>query len=141
MGRKEFLKASCSLIGLGVLAGLADGCTAYKVFKTTIADGKIIIPLSEFAVEEVRIVRVASLGYDVLVRKMGPSSYTALLLKCTHQDWNLKAGKNEIHCPSHGSVFDWMGHAKTGPATKRLQAFTTRIENNTLILLGSGITG
>jgi len=132
--RKDFLRTSCSLIGLGVLAGLAESCSAYKVFKTKMADGKIAIPLSEFAVEEVRLIRIASLSYDILVRKMSPTSYSALLLKCTHEDWDLKAGKTEIHCTNHGSVFDWMGNVKTGPAATRLQSYKTRIENEFLIL-------
>lgn len=134
IGRKDFIKASCSLIGLGVLAGIAESCSSYKVFKTKLTDGTITIPLSEFALEEVRIVRAPGVGYDILVRKMGPTSFTALLLRCTHQDWDLQVGKNQINCTYHGSVFDWMGNVKTGPASTRLKSLTTRIENELLLL-------
>jgi Rieske Fe-S protein len=134
IGRKDFIKASCSLIGLGLLAGLAESCSSYKVFKTKLTDGTISIPLSEFALEEVRIVRAPSVGYDILVRKMGPTSFTALLLKCTHQDWDLQVGKNQINCTYHGSVFDWMGNVNTGPAANRLRSVPIRIENELLLL-------
>jgi len=134
IARKDFLKTSCSLIGLGVLAGLAESCSSYKVFKTKVSDGTISIPLSEFTLEEVRIVRAPGVGYDILVRKMGPTSFTALLLRCTHQDWDLQAGKNQIKCTNHGSVFDWMGNVKTGPAATRLRSLPTRIENEKLLL-------
>ena len=134
IGRKDFIKTSCSLIRLGVLAGLAESCSSYKVFKTKVTDGTISIPLSEFALEEVRIVRAPGVGYDILVRKMGPTSFTALLLKCTHQDWDLQVGKNQINCTYHGSVFDWMGNVKTGPASTKLKSLATRIENESLLL-------
>jgi len=134
IGRKEFIKTSCSLIGLGVLAGIAESCSSYKVFKTKLIAGTIAIPLSEFAMEEVRIVRTPGVGYDILVRKMGSNSFTALLLRCTHQDWDLQVGKNQINCTYHGSVFDWMGNVKTGPASTRLRSLPTRVENETLLL-------
>lgn len=134
MNRKEFLNTSCAALGLGILAQLGTGCSSFTVFKTAFSGSEIRIPLSEFATEMVRIIRVQTLEYDILVRKMDGNSFSAILLKCTHQDWNLVAGKSSIHCTAHGSQFDWMGNVKVGPASLHLKRYSTRIENEFLIL-------
>lgn len=134
MNRNDFLKTSCSLLALVAIGQLGGACSAYKVFKTESSDGLVRIPVSEFDLESVKLVRVAKSEYDILIRKIDSQSYTALLLKCTHQDWNLVAGKSNIHCTAHGSEFDWMGNVKVGPAPSGLKRFQTKIENNVLIL-------
>ena len=134
MNRKAFIKTSCSLLALGAIGQLGGACSTYKVLKVESKDGLIRIPLSAFDLEDTKLVRVPKMEYDILVRKIDNQSYTALLLKCTHQDWNLIAGKSNIHCTAHGSEFDWMGNVKVGPAALGLKRFQTKIENDILIL-------
>lgn len=134
MNRTEFLKTSCSLLAFAAIGQLGGGCSAYKVYRTESINGLIQIPLSEFDLEPVKLVRATKMEYDILVRKIDSQSYTAVLLKCTHEDWNLVVGKSNIHCTAHGSEFDWMGNVKAGPAPSGLKRFQTKIENNVLIL-------
>lgn len=134
MNRKDFIQASCSALGLGILAQLGAACSSYKIFKTTLDGAVIRIPVSEFLVESTRVVRVQNLEYDILVQKIEPNLFSAVLLKCTHHDWNLVAGKSAIHCTAHGSQFDWLGNVMAGPATQHLKRYQTRIENDFLIL-------
>ena len=134
MQRKQFLKLSCGALGLGLLGVVGSGCTAYKVYKTTASGGRFGIPLAEFAIDKVRLVRLPGSQYDILVRKLDNGTFKAVLLRCSHQDWAVAAGKSTINCTYHGSAFDLDGNVLTGPADKPLQTFATGIEGENLIV-------
>ena len=134
MERKEFLKISCAVLGLGGIAGLHSGCAAFQVYNTEAIEGQIKIPLSEFLMDKIRLLRVPQFSYDILVRKIADDRFLAILMMCTHHDWALTPSKNEFHCTYHGSVFDLEGRVLAGPAEKNLKSFKTRIDNGMLIL-------
>lgn len=134
MERKEFLKLTCSALAFGGMASLANSCSSFKVLKLETANGTIKIPLSEFLIENTKIIRTRQLPYDILVRKLPEGDFKAVVMKCSHQDWALNAGKKTLDCTYHGSAFDFDGKVLRGPAEKPLQTLKTKIENEFLIL-------
>lgn len=134
MDRAEFLRRSCGLVGLGLMAG----CAGYKVLKAKAEGGRVRIPLAEFGEKGTCLLRVPGVGYDILVRRLSPGSVSALLLKCTHHDWDLKPDEQRLVCSQHGSEFDWMGHVRVGPATQNLKTYPAREENGEVWVEGIG---
>ncbi|MBC7425581.1 MAG: Rieske 2Fe-2S domain-containing protein, partial [Bacteroidia bacterium] len=58
----------------------------------------------------------------------------ALVMKCTHQDWNLIVNPKGFNCSLHGSSFALDGSVTTGPPTDPLKKLTTTIKENQLII-------
>jgi nitrite reductase/ring-hydroxylating ferredoxin subunit len=136
--RKDFLKmtgkASCAMLLAGTAAGMLESCSAVKVYNTKADNGKVTIALAEFAESNTRIIRVEGLAYDMLVTKKADGTFTALLMKCTHQDFNLTAGRNGLYCGLHGSAFNLDGQVTNGPATGALRKFSVQQQDQYLII-------
>jgi nitrite reductase/ring-hydroxylating ferredoxin subunit len=136
--RKDFLKmtgkASCAVLFAGMAAGMLEGCGSVKVFNTKADNGKIKVALTEFAENPMRIVRVEGLQYDVMVSRKEDGTFTALVMRCTHQDFNLSAGKTRLYCGLHGSSFDLDGKVITGPASDPLKRLKVEQYNNHIII-------
>lgn len=137
--RKEFLKsagkASCALMAAGTVASLFESCATVPVIKVQPdTTGKIYLPLSEFADKPVRIVRTEKIPYDILVAKQPDGSFSAMLMRCTHQDWALTAGSKGLYCSLHGSAFDFTGKVTNGPALGPLKKFNVIQTSNQLII-------
>lgn len=123
--RKEFLVSTCKA-GCGLLAGISllgslESCASVQVFKTQAEQGRIRVPLSEFAAGNMRVVRAGNLDYDIMVVKKADGHYNALYMRCTHQDWQLTANAKGLNCSLHGSAFDLEGNVTAGPATEPLK--------------------
>src|SRR6185503_19183128 len=119
MERRTFIKTGCTLcmaMSAGLMLNVISSCAPSIVFKTTISENKIIVPLSLFAQSDLQIVRAKNYDYDIAVRKEGNNSFVALLLRCTHADNPLTNTGNGFSCSLHGSVFDKDGSVKKGPA-------------------------
>jgi Rieske Fe-S protein len=139
--RKNFIaqscKGFCALVAGSAVMSMFESCSAFQVYKTN-ADksdaGRVSMPLTEFATEKIKLLRVGNLDFDILVIQKSASEYTALAMKCTHQDWLLSANPMGLTCSSHGSQFDFDGRVTAGPATDPLRKFKTWIENNRLYI-------
>ncbi|HVX49392.1 MAG TPA: Rieske 2Fe-2S domain-containing protein, partial [Chitinophagaceae bacterium] len=112
MQRREFLKASCNICVLGA-AGFArprlTGCSpaaSLAVYKTTIVNKQLQVPLNLFDKSPLQIIRPAGWYYDVAVEKKEDNTYRALLMQCTHQENQLTVTGNGFNCSLHGSQFD-----------------------------------
>ena len=136
--RKDFLsvsgKITCSILLGGAVSSLVQSCSAIKVYATKPLDGKIKVPLTQFAESNVSIVRVEGLEYDIMVSKKENETYSAVLMRCSHQDWNLTATSNGLNCGLHGSSFDTDGKVKIGPATEALKKFKVEQQDTYLII-------
>ena len=138
MQRREFISSSCKICLLGA-AGYSlfqmESCSpALPVYKTSITNGNLNVPLNLFDKSALQIVRPHGWFYDVAVQKNTDNSYTALLLQCTHQENQLTPTGNGYHCSLHGSDFDKQGNVRKGPAEHPLHHFETSVNNDQLAI-------
>lgn len=70
-----------------------------------------------------------------LVARTGDSSFNAFTAVCTHEQCIVSGFRSGVFvCPCHGSQFGTNGQVQQGPATQRLQPFTTQFTNNVLTI-------
>jgi Rieske Fe-S protein len=126
----------CLLLTAGALLPTLSGCgpAAYKVINTEIRNDQVEIPLSGFTQSPLQIIRPKGWFYSIAVRKKEDNTYSALLLKCTHQDNQLTPAPNGYTCSLHGSAFAADGHVTKGPAERRLKEFPVTTDPNNLII-------
>ncbi|MEO6638308.1 MAG: Rieske 2Fe-2S domain-containing protein [Ginsengibacter sp.] len=139
MDRKEFIKRGCRTCLLGTAALMLPsltGCSpaAFNVYKTTVTDNTIDLPLSLFEKNNLQIVRPQGWQFDIAVQKKPGGNYTAILMVCTHMENQLTASQNGFDCSLHGSRFNAEGDVIKGPAEYPLKKFSTTIQHNKLIL-------
>jgi Rieske Fe-S protein len=139
MERRTFLKSSCNaclLMATGMLLPALTGCgpAAYQVFNAVPADNKLTVPADAFAKGPLVLVRPKGWYYSIALRKNVDNTYTALLLKCTHQDNQLTASSDGFSCSLHGSAFNRDGKVTHGPAERPLTAYPVTIENNIITI-------
>lgn len=140
MERRKFIRSGCTfcLLGAaGMLLPMLESCgTTQKtaVYKTTVKDNKIEVPLSLFAQGTLQFVRAKGQYYDIAVQQHEDNTYTALLLRCTHMDNQLNITGNGYRCNQHGSEFDKDGNVKKGPAEHALKQYNVTIDNDKLVI-------
>lgn len=139
MERRAFLKSSCNaclLMATGMLVPALSGCgpAAYQVFNAVSADSKIAVPTVAFAKGPLVLVRPRGWYYSIALRKKDDNTYSALLLKCTHQDNQLTASSDGFSCSLHGSAFNSDGKVTHGPAERALTAYPVTIDNNIITI-------
>lgn len=117
-----------------LVGSLASCGAALPVYKTTIADNKIAIPVSLFVNSDFQLIQPKSLYYNIGLKKEKDGSYTALLLRCTHADNQLTPTGNGFRCTLHGSTFDNEGRVTIGPAERPLKKYPTQIESDQIII-------
>jgi Rieske Fe-S protein len=124
------------LLTAGALLPMLSGCgpAAYKVINTEIHGDQVEIPLAGFAQSPLQLVRPKGWLYSIAVRKGQDNTYSALLLKCTHQDNQLTAATNGYSCSLHGSAFNTAGRVTKGPAERALKAYTVTTDATNLII-------
>lgn len=94
----------------------------------------LTVPASSFGEGKLLVVRAPGLDFDVLLVKKADNNYTALLMKCTHQDNPLTATSSGLFCPSHGSSFDLEGRVTKEPALAPLRKYNTTITDNNITI-------
>ncbi len=137
MQRKAFLKTSCSLCLLasaGFVLSTITSCAPYSIYKTTLKENQISVPISSFAKSSLLLVRAQEVEFDIALRKEKDGTYTALLLKCTHGENTLFSTGNSFECTLHGSKFDTHGDAIKGPAIHPLKKFKTQLTDDKIII-------
>lgn len=135
MQRRQFISSSCKICLLGA-AGYSImqliGCATTSVYKASITNGNLYVPLNLFDKNALQIVHPNGWFFDVAVQKNADNSYTALLLQCTHQENQLTPTGSGYHCSLHGSNFDKKGYVKKGPAEQPLHRFDTTVTGSNL---------
>lgn len=138
MQRRDFFKSSCNICLLGaagfVLPKLTGCSPALAVFKTSVVNKQLRVPLTMFASSSVQVVRPAGWYYDIAVEKKPDNTYKALLMQCTHQENQLTVTGSGFSCSLHGSVFDKDGNVRKGPAEEALIQYKVYSENDHLII-------
>jgi Rieske Fe-S protein len=136
LSRRSFLSNSCKSCGAMMLAGTIastlESCNTLAVYKTSLNNNEILVPVAEMLDIQRKIIRASNLEYDILLVKKTEALYTAMVLKCTHEDWLLSAGEKSINCTAHGSVFDFDGKVLVGPAINPLTILQTHINQTNI---------
>jgi len=139
MERREFIKSSCNvclMLTAGLILPMLPGCgpAAYQVIHTDISNDLIKIPQSGFAKSPLQLVRPTGWLYAIAVRKKEDNTYSALLLKCTHQDNQLNAASNGFSCSLHGSAFNADGAVTKGPAERALKQYSVSADQTNVTI-------
>jgi Rieske Fe-S protein len=140
MQRRNFIKSSCTTCLLAatgwMLPAIAlTGCSpAYQVFSTEEKEDRLEVPADAFAKGPLVLVRPKGWFYSIALRKHEDNTYSALLLKCTHQDNQLTAASDGYSCSLHGSAYNKEGRVTKGPAERSLKTFPVTLNANQLII-------
>ncbi len=137
MERKEFIKLSCSLcaaVGAGLSLGGFAGCTPIPVYRTSVSNGRISVPLSALQGSDVHILRPDNYLFDVAVRKTADGNFLALILRCTHAANEVEYSGDAFYCSVHGSKFNLRGDVTHGPANKPLTRLAAEKSGDNLII-------
>jgi Rieske Fe-S protein len=141
MQRRDFLKSSCTTCLLAATGWMLPavaltGCgpAAWQVFSTEEREDRIEVPADTFIKGPLVLVRPKGWFYSIALRKHEDNTYSALLLKCTHQDNQLTASSDGFSCSLHGSVYNKEGRVTKGPAERPLKTFPVTSNANQLII-------
>jgi Rieske Fe-S protein len=145
MERKEFLKI-CGGACLGVvgLSAVLQSCGTAFYATGTMANNKMQISKKDFikvdkektSVRKYVLVKPASSDFPIVVYRKNETTFTALLLRCTHQSNELNVNGDLLTCSAHGSEFSNTGEVIQGPAEQKLVSYpVTTDENNIYIQL------
>lgn len=138
MKRRSFIKQSClscaGLLAGGTILSLMESCSPMPAFNVPNKTMSIEVPKTKFIENKTLIVRTPWLSNDILLVKKSETEYTALYMKCSHEDQILSATESGLYCSAHGSVFDLDGNVKKEPATNPLRKFKTEITDNQIII-------
>jgi Rieske Fe-S protein len=123
------------LLATGFLLPALSGCgPSYQVLSAEIKDDRVAVPADSFVKGPLVLVRPKGWYYSIALRKKEDNTYSALLLKCTHQDNQLTAASNGYSCSLHGSTFNPEGQVTKGPAERALKSFPVSVESNSIII-------
>lgn len=141
VSRKDFLVTTCrGLCGIALSTAAATwlaGCAVTKqsVYTAAIRGKKVVIPLDLFAEKTTQVVKVPGWHYNLLVvKEPEQEGYKALLMKCTHQGFQLTSDKGGLHCNLHGSTFDLEGRVINGPAAQPLNTIRVTLVKDQLLI-------
>jgi len=152
--RREFFIKSASAIVVvsasGLISSVITSCsnnstdpvntTPLSTIQGTVVNNEIAITLasSPIANKNTRaLVKYNNGNGAILAEHNSDDTYKALSGLCTHQSCIVSDfdGSNSVFvCPCHGSQFDLNGNVKQGPASNKLRTYSTRLENNSLII-------
>ncbi|HMJ71323.1 MAG TPA: Rieske 2Fe-2S domain-containing protein [Cyclobacteriaceae bacterium] len=131
--RRTFLKHSCLLcsgLTTAVLTQLTSCASTLPVYNLKFSGNTLTVPVINFEESDMAIVRDAQAAYDILLVRQSPLQYDAIYMRCTHGSYAVGTTNDGIACPAHGSIFDYDGTVRTGPATEPLLRFPTELDNN-----------
>jgi Rieske Fe-S protein len=149
--RREFCAHAISLV---TVASLIEGCgkkgnpgapgggggvnaPALPTVSGTSAGGTVTVSnVSGTALSSVGGAALVQAGSSsFLVARTGENSFNAFTAICTHEQCIVTGFQSgSFVCPCHGSQYNTNGQVTTGPATQRLQQFTTQFTNNVLTI-------
>ncbi len=139
--RRDFLKttgtACAAIAGLGFLTTLESCSSPAAVTASTYdaATKKITMPLSSFGTNNKLLIGGPGGEYNIFLFKSSDTEITALQLKCTHRGHSVNMEEAKLHCPMHGSEFDFTGNVTHGPAKAPLKKFPATVENGNVVIL------
>ena len=154
ISRREFFVKSAGAIAVvsagGFINTILTNCsdnptdpvnsTPLSTIQGTVLNSEITIALASSPIENKNtraLVQYNNGNGAILAEHNSDDTYKALSGICTHRSCVISAfdGSNNVFvCPCHGSQFDLNGNVKQGPATNKLGSYSTRVENNSLVI-------
>jgi len=114
---------------------IGEGCSpSASIYKSTIENNSMMIPLSEFMERNYVIARSNKLDYDIFIHKNSKEEYTAVMMRCSHRDAPLQYTTGGLVCHEHGSRFSYDGVVTKEPASTPLKKFPVTIDQTHLII-------
>lgn len=132
LNRREFVRKSCALLGIGAAISTLENCSSPNVVPT---------PTANFTVDLTAPGNSALLNNGgaivkngIIIIRKSSSTYIALSTICTHAGCtvNYSANSARLTCPCHGSVFSNSGQVLQGPATSPLPTYSVTISGSIL---------
>ncbi len=143
MERRNFIK-QCGLLSASCvgLAMLVESCKSTHYVQATVLNQQIQINKSDFfhvkndkeIFRKYIIVKYEQSNYPIIVYRFSPTDFSALLLRCTHQNNELNVNGDLLTCPAHGSEFGNKGEIVQGPAEQKLKSFPVITDSTTLYI-------
>jgi cytochrome b6-f complex iron-sulfur subunit len=143
MERRNFIK-QCGLVGASCvgLSFLLESCASTYYAKGTINNKGLQVSKTDFTIPEKTtlrkyiIVKMDNSDFPIVVYRVSENTYSALLLRCTHQGNELSIHGDLLTCSAHGAEFNSKGDVLQGPAEQKLKSFpVTSDEKNIYIQL------
>ncbi len=133
--RRQFLKQSCLLcLGATQLGVLMTSCgTSQIIAQAVIENNKLIVAKDKFANTNTLLIRNRQLPYDILLVHNN-EQYTALQMRCTHNDVALSFTGKKLVCNAHGSEFNLEGKVTKEPAEKTLTHYKISENKNNIFI-------
>lgn len=136
--RRAFLKDTCTAcLGtafLGFTFSQLTSCSSLPIYKTSLNQKLVTVPLTFFVESNLVIVRDMQVQYDILLIKKSEQEYLALYMKCTHQENPVTATASGLFCSAHGSRFDLEGNVTKEPAIDPLKRFKTELKESEVVI-------
>lgn len=139
MERRTFIHlGGLACLGSVALSTGLTGCSGVRYVDATLDGENLQVPLSAFSSEGKPlshiVARYPGLRWPIAIYRKRDEGYRALLMRCTHQDAQLKAGEVELVCPAHGSTFFTDGSVSEGPAAQPLRSLPVTVEADRLLI-------
>lgn len=143
MNRKEFIKVcGGSCLGLIGISLLSQSCKGIHYVQADTANNQLQVKKSDFvfiknnepAFRKFIVAKTDKLDYPVIIYRNSEISFTALLLRCTHQGIELNVNGDLLTCSAHGSEFGKNGEIVTGPAEQKLKTFPVTLDEQNIYL-------
>lgn len=110
------------------LVFLFHSCSvSLPVYRTLFSGNTITVPVNNFDSSHANILRDDTAPFDILLVKESPLAYYSLYLKCSFDEKPLDPTQAEIVCTVCGSMYNYGGVVKKGPAQSPLSKFPTEL--------------
>ena len=118
-----------------LLLFIFTSCSAtLPTYETRFAGNSITVPVSNFDNSSFNIVRDDTAPYDIILVKESPLAYYSMLLKCSFDEKPLDPTPAELVCPVCGSIYNFDGTVKKGPAESPLPKFATELSTDATVV-------
>jgi nitrite reductase/ring-hydroxylating ferredoxin subunit len=138
MDRKEFIKkcgfACLAATGIGAVL---QSCVASRSVIAEISGSDLVFAESHFETvkhnkiryKKYLVVQNERLKFPICIFRHPDNTYSAVLMKCSHQGAELQVFGDKLQCPAHGSEFNQHGKPLNAPADTNLRSFVVVQEN------------
>jgi cytochrome b6-f complex iron-sulfur subunit len=139
MDRKNFLKTSLALCGVGFIGAFIESCQ--KKSPTLAPQGPTVnftLDLSQPANASLNTVGGSLSSNGVVIATTAIGSYVCIAESCTHNGCSIayNKGGNNFVCPCHGGTFDTNGNVTSGPPPGPEKKYTVTKNGNILTVVG-----